>query len=153
MIRVRFPFFAHRERTPEWVVGAITVCWGASAFVDSFADVPRHMMDSAFFAPLTYWMPQRAWGAYAFIVGIVRVAFLVVNGSRPRGSTVLRSIGAGLSATFWFGLAAGAASLPWSSGALWTYGGLCALDLVSLFRAAGEVFPAFARVKAAHGGR
>lgn len=153
MIRVRFPFFAHRERTPEWVVGAITVCWGASAFVDSFADVPRHMMDSAFFAPLTYWMPQRSWGAFAFVVGLVRIAFLIVNGSRPRGSTTLRALGAGLSATFWFGLAAGAAALPWSSGAVWTYGGLFTFDAISLFRAAREIVPAFTKVRLADGGR
>ncbi|MGJ3630120.1 hypothetical protein AB5I41_30980 [Sphingomonas sp. MMS24-JH45] len=85
MIRVRFPFFAHKERTPEWVVGGVTVCWGRSAFLDSYLDAPRHMMDSPFFAPLTYWMPQWQWGIFAFIVGAVRIGFLIVNGSRPRG--------------------------------------------------------------------
>lgn len=146
------PFFAHQERTPEWVVAVITICWGTSAFIDSFANVPRHMMDSPFFAPLTYWMPQWGWGIYAFLVGALRFTFLVINGSRPRGSTSLRAIGAGLSATFWFGLAAGAAALPWSSGAVWTYGGLCAFDAISLFRAAREIVPAFVKVRQANGG-
>lgn len=151
MIRVRIPLFHHAERTPEWIVAAITTCWGASTFIDSLLDLPRHTMDSPFFAPLIYWMPQEAWGVFAFTVGMTRLIFLCINGSRPRGSTTLRAIGSGLSGLFWLGLVSGAASLPWNSGAVWTYGGLCAFDLVSLFRAAREMFPAFAQSGSAHG--
>ncbi|MGJ3630206.1 hypothetical protein AB5I41_31420 [Sphingomonas sp. MMS24-JH45] len=117
---------------------------GTSAFLDSYLDAPRHMMDSPFFAPLTYWMPQWQWGIFAFIVGAVRIGFLIVNGITSARLTSLRAIGAGLSAVFWSGMASGALSLSWSSGAVWTYGGWMLLYLISLYRAAREVPVAFA---------
>lgn len=149
MIRVRF---SHPERKPEWIMGAATLCWGLNAFVDSFLHVARHTMDSPFFAPLLdTGIDQRGWGVFAVLVGAVRLGFLVVNGSRPRGSTVLRAIGAGCSAVFWASLVLGSLSLPWNSGAVAIYGALLAFDLSSVWQAAREIAPAYSRARMAHG--
>lgn len=150
MIRLRTPTM-HVGREPEWIMAVVLACWGLNALLDSLRDVARHTMDSPFYAPLTQWMGQPAWGLAALAVGLGRVICLWVNGSRPKGSTAFRALGAGASGFFWLVLVLGAFSLPWSSGAVWTYGGLCAFDLLALYRSAREVAPAWARAGPAYG--
>ena len=152
MILVRFAR-TFRERAPEWVIASITLGWGLNALIDIAAPVvERHTMDSPFYRPLlAVGIGQLGWGFYAACVGLVHLFALIVNGSRPRGSTILRAIGAGLSAFFWVGLVIGAVLLPWRSGAIYTYGGLTLIDLFALFYAAREISPAFHRTASYHG--
>lgn len=147
------PLFKHPDRQPELVVAVGVLFWGLNAFVDSFLDVARHTMDGPFFAPLlSTGIDQRVWGAIAIAIGIVRLTCLWVNGSRPRGSTLFRTIGAGCSAFLWFGFLLGAWTLPWMSGALFTYGMVFALDLLSVIRAGREIAPAYSRGAIVNGG-
>lgn len=149
-LRVRFSP-SHRERLPEWAVACITFCLGLTYIVDCFLPLARHSMDGPFFAPLRSIMPQMGWGVYTVLVGGMRLSFLSINGTRPRGSTVLRAVGAGLSGFFWFGLVIGAMALPWASGAVWTYGCLMALDAFACYYAATEIVAAWRRAGVGYG--
>lgn len=154
MILARVPTF-RRERAPEWVIASITLGWGLNALFDVVMPVAeRHTMDSPFYQPLlSTGMGQTGWGLYAAAVGSIHLLALIVNGSRPRGSTIMRAVGAGASAFFWAGLVIGALFLPWRSGAIYTYGGLTLIDLFALFYAAREIAPAFHRTTLSYGAR
>ncbi|HEY9250908.1 MAG TPA: hypothetical protein VIO38_17325, partial [Rariglobus sp.] len=77
---------------------------------------------------------------------------LVINGSRPRGSTTFRAAGAGVSCLFWFALVLGALAVPWSSGATFTYGVLMVLEGMNVWKASREMAPAYRRVELGRGG-
>ncbi|QDZ07444.1 hypothetical protein FPZ24_08095 [Sphingomonas panacisoli] len=152
MILARLPLFRHPDRQPELIISVVVLCWGLSAFIDSFLTVARHAMAGPFFQPLlATGIDQRGWGVFAIVVGIVRLACLWINGSRPKGSTVFRAIGAGCSGVLWLGFLLGALQLPWMTGALFTYGGFLAFDLLSVLRASREIAAAFKRGTPANG--
>lgn len=144
-----------RERLPEWIMACITFAWGCGAWWDSISDVARHSFDSPFYGPLLRIMSQHDWGIYALVVGGVRLVCLYINGSRPRGSAILRAFGAWLSTFFWVGLFVGAMLLPWASMARFTYCGLLAFDVFGLWFAVGDARHAVERTRRApsYGGR
>jgi heme exporter protein D len=119
-------------RFGEWVGGFGLLLWGLLCLSNEaiFKTVPV-------FISMAEDAPYYVWGGLAASVGILRIVFLIINGTWKR-SAHLRAIGAGLSAlvlaTVFFGYA-GSEYPPPSLGLIFP---LLALDLKSLWSAAGE---------------
>lgn len=151
MMAVRFPLPEfRRDRMPEWILAAYTLGWGVNAVLDMiWPNGVRHTMDSPFFAPLTSTgVGQWGWGVFATLVGLAHLVALYVNGSRPRGSTMVRAIGSACSTFFWAALWIGVMQLPYRSGAVLSYGAIVTIDGLALFYAARELVPVFRSARA-----
>ena len=131
MIIVKFQE-TFRARMAEWVQSIIMTAWGMLALFST--DL---FLKQEFYYPLLNIASQTNWGLFALLVGIIRFIFLIINGSwRP--SAHMRAVGCIFSSMLWGALFISALNLPWIAPTCGIYGGLLALDLVSLWFAAGD---------------
>jgi hypothetical protein len=129
VVRFRETF---RERMPEWALATGMVGWGLLTLASShlFSQQP-------YFFPLLAIMRQDAWGTLVLGIGIVRLLFLVINGAwRP--SAHIRAVGCALGTMLWASLFIAALNLTWLSPTTAIYAVLLALDMISLWFAAGD---------------
>lgn len=121
-----------RERAPEWVQATGMLAWGLLTLTSTGL-----FMDQPFFHPLLLLMSQVSWGIMALVVGVVRLAFLVINGAwRP--SAHIRAVGCVLGSMLWGSLFLCALGLDWTTPTTALYAVLLSLDLLSLWFAAGD---------------
>lgn len=131
MLVVRFKE-TFRERMPEWVQAAGMMGWGLLVLASSGLFYTQE-----FFHPLLLIMGQMEWGLAALLVGTIRLIFLVINGAwRP--SAHIRAAGCVLGTILWGSLLVSAFSLNWLTPTSSIYAMLLALDLLSLWFAAGD---------------
>lgn len=120
-------------RFSEWIIGLMLLLWGVTLLINTslFEVYP------AAFNSMSDITTQKIWGIMAIGIGLLRLIFLIINGTWRR-SAHLRAIGSGLSACIW--------TVVWSSylnsdtllPGLWSVGALIALDLFSLWYAAED---------------
>lgn len=122
MILVRFSR-TFRERAPEWVLAFILWGWGATLLL------PGDSFNRPFFRPLREIAPELTWGAVTFAIGTCRLAALYINGSRSETPRV-RQFASFFAMLVWAFLTAGAMGVEWRSPAVFTYGGLFALEAI-----------------------
>jgi hypothetical protein len=131
MLIVRFKE-TFRERASEWVQAMGMLMWG---MIVIFA--PGLFASQEFFFPLVELMPQMSWGFLAFLVGLIRIIFLVINGAwRP--SAHIRAVGCVMGVLLWGSLLISALSLGWLTPTTAIYTMLVLLDLLSLWFSAGD---------------
>ncbi|MDO7841066.1 hypothetical protein [Sphingomonas immobilis] len=122
IVRFRQTF---RERASEWVVSFILCFWGFTVLQSV------GLFDRPFYAPLSHAAPQSVWGWGAFMIGLLRLVVLFINGAWWR-TPMFRQIGAGFGMMVWIMLMMGALSIEWRSPAIAAYLGLFALDALNL---------------------
>lgn len=124
----------HRIRWIEWQSAAILVAIGLALAL------PGQTMQPPLFAAFLALMPEPMWSALLIVAGCIRAGALIVNGRSPRGSPVVRALGAALSAALFAGLAAGFAVYAptgwWASSVYLT---LMGFEIVTVYRAVGEL--------------
>jgi hypothetical protein len=131
MLIVRFKE-TFRERASEWVQAMGMLMWGMIAIFS-----PGLFAAQEFFHPLLEMMPQMGWGFLAFMVGLTRLIFLVINGAwRP--SAHIRAVGCVMGVLLWGSLLISALSLGWLTPTTAIYTMLVLLDLLSLWFSAGD---------------
>ena len=131
MIILRFKE-TFRERMPEWALGTGMMGWGFATIFSTGLFV-----DQEFYHPLANMAPQPFWGWAAFLGGLARIIFLIINGAwRP--SAHIRAIGCGIGSALWGALVVSSLNLGWLTPASSIYTMLLCLDVASLWFAAGD---------------
>ena len=121
-----------RDRMPEWVQSVSMFAWGCVTLASTglFEQI-------YFFNPLLLIMTQFQWACLAIFVGFVRLLFLFINGAwRP--SAHIRAVGCVLGVLLWGSLLVSSISLPYLTPQLVTYSTALALEVFSLWFAAGD---------------
>lgn len=121
-----------KERFNEWAVGLGLLLWGAVTLTN-----PGYFNTSPAFTELLALASQPLWGYTAIILGMIRVVFLIINGTWRR-SAHLRAVGSGLSAIFWASVFGSYLTIGQITPNLATVGALLALDMYSLWFAAED---------------
>lgn len=124
----------HQPRHYDWAAGLYILACGLVLLLPghTFAYSPAYVS-------LTQYAPETTWGLLWTIVGLARIAALIVNGRAPRGSPILRALTALVGAATWSMVGAGfivysiSSGIP-SLGCSWLILGL--LDLAATMRAA-----------------
>lgn len=121
-----------RERMPEWILSTGMLLWGMMTLFS-----PNLFNTVPFFAPLLQLMSQTSWGILAVLIGTIRLIFLIINGAfRP--SAHIRAIGCIFGTLLWINLLISALSLDALTPTTAIFAMLLALDIVSLWFAAGD---------------
>lgn len=128
IVRFRQTF---RERAMEWLVSAGLTGWGLIV-IESPGLFAR-----PYFAALAQIWPQWAWGWAAFMIGLMRLAVLFINGAWRR-TPMFRQIGCGFGLLVWSCLLFGALSVDYRAPGAATYATLFLMDAVSLSFAAAD---------------
>jgi hypothetical protein len=87
----------HRyARGLDWACSAMIAAWGGLLALpgDTFANSPSLALVAERF-------PESQWAVGLILLGLIRIAALIVNGRLPQGSPAARGIGAALSAVVW----------------------------------------------------
>ncbi len=82
-------------RILEWEHGLIMLAIGLVLML------PDPTMVGPLFEPLLDIMPEKAWAALMFVMGVIRCAALVVNGLAPTGSPLARMAVSLMAAPIW----------------------------------------------------
>ena len=135
IVRFRETF---RERMPEWGCAAAQTVWGLIVLQ------PEPLFNRPFFAPLARIASEEAWGWSAFLIGIMSLTVLLINGAWWR-TPVFRQIGCIFRIALWAGLAVGALSVEWGSPAIAYLALLFVMDTASLSFAAQDAQRASSR--------
>lgn len=121
-----------QSRFAEWTVGAALICWGLIVLSN-----PTLFATTSIYSAMTDIAPQTIWGYTAVLIGLLRITFLIINGTWRR-SAHLRAIGSGLSACLWAALWSSYFALDNPVPNLATIGALLALDIYSVWFAAAD---------------
>ncbi len=120
-------------RFSEWIIGLMLLLWGITLLINtSLFEVYQ-----AAFSSMSHIASQKLWGLMAVGIGLLRLIFLIINGTWRR-SAHLRAIGSGLSACIWTAVWSSYLNSDTLLPGLWSVGALIALDLFSLWYAAGD---------------
>lgn len=87
------------ERDVEWEHAVLQACWGA------FLLIPADTFAGAQYALLAQLAPEPAWGLSGFLLGLVRITALAVNG-RWRRTPAFRLAGSIIGISWWLVLGA-----------------------------------------------
>ena len=87
-----------RFRKAEWLLAGLTTNLGVVYTVNP------HLFERPYFRSMVGMMPQGCWALLCLLVGLTRLAFLLINGSLPNGSPQVRCLGAVLSCGVWLAL-------------------------------------------------
>lgn len=121
-----------KERFAEWIIGTALTGWGLVVLFS-----PGVFETSSNFATMEGIASRSAWGFVALSIGLIRLAFLIINGTWQR-SAHLRAIGAGLSACFWAAMLGSYLALDFLIPNIFTIGALLAADIFSLWFASAD---------------
>lgn len=131
MITIRFKHI-FRERLPEWATSTALFFWGLIVYSQD-----NSLWTREFFSVLAEIGDQKTWGIIAMAVGSMRIIALGINGLwRPTAH--IRAIGALIGSVIWTAIILGYLGLNWVPPALATQTVFLALDLTSLWYAAGD---------------
>lgn len=128
IVRFRDTF---RERMPEWGTSVAQTIWGLIVLQ------PQPLFNRPFFAPLARIAPEEAWGWASFLIGLMSLVVLFINGAWWR-TPLFRQFGCGFRIALWGGLCWGALSVEWGSPAIAYLSLLFIMDTVSLSFAASD---------------
>lgn len=128
IVRFRETF---RERMPEWGTSVAQSIWGAIVLQ------PYPLFDRPFFAPLARVASEAFWGWSSFLIGLMSLVVLLINGAWWR-TPIFRQIGCIFRITLWAGLCWGALSVDWGSPAIAYLALLFVMDTMSLSFAASD---------------
>lgn len=119
-------------RFSEWLLSCILISWGASLL---FMDPAKYEL--AVFTGLSQIASQAMWAVYAILVGMVRIAALIINGAYAR-SPWLRLIGAFIAVPVWANMTLGIMAEQVISTATGVYPWLMFADIYNVYRAAQD---------------
>lgn len=119
-------------RITEWLVSGILLTWGVYCL-----NAPASIWDDPVNWQIAEFGSQGFWGSYAFVLGLVRMAALFINGALRR-SPHARAIGAFLSLLIWVQMTLGLLTAQWMGLAAIIYPWLCIADFYNVFRAAQD---------------
>ena len=118
-------------RIAEWLTASMTVCWGLElALAPNMFGVP-------YFSGFARLAPQAAWAVFALLIGMSRLAALIING-HWRFSPHLRAALALLSAAGWAAIVVGVWSVGRPTLGHVVYPWLALADLYAVSRAARD---------------
>lgn len=83
-------------RAVEYLLAWLMMVWGFALALpgDILSRSPQYVY-------LIAVAPESAWAAFSLTVGFLRLVALVINGGMPRGTPIMRFIGAGFGCSFW----------------------------------------------------
>lgn len=83
-------------RAVEYLLAWLMMAWGIALALpgDMLSQSPQY-------AYLVAVAPESTWAAFSLTIGFLRLVALVINGGMPRGTPVMRFIGAGFGCSFW----------------------------------------------------
>lgn len=84
-----------RYRCMEWMLSAGLTGWGLIVLQ------PYDLFSRPYYAPFRNIAPEWAWGWSCFLVGLMRLMVLFINGSWPTGSPRLRFVGSCVGLAVW----------------------------------------------------
>jgi hypothetical protein len=115
-----------RERFPEWVTSTILLLWGFTLLMNP------SVFNAPFYTFLRLLAPVQLWASIAFVMGIIRLISLYING-RKRQTPPMRMLGACSGILIWFGVFVGGMVYARLSPSVALYFGLTVLDAAALY--------------------
>lgn len=128
IVRFRETF---RERQMEWALTAGSTGWGAIILQ------PAAAFERPFYAPLARIAPECVWGWSMFMVGVLGLVVLFINGAWRR-TPFFRQIASVSRMVAWSGLMFGTLSVDWQSAASAIYGMILAMEAMALSNATAD---------------
>lgn len=129
------------NRVVEWGIAYMLATWGAILLL-----TPGHFFVVPVYSGWAAIAPQNVWGGAAFVVGLVRIAALYVNGAHSR-SPVVRTVAGFGSMFIWFFAFIGLFYSPWITTGLGIYFWLMMGDAYAIYVSAGDWAAASAKLK------
>ncbi|NMG39871.1 hypothetical protein GRZ55_11515 [Chelativorans sp. ZYF759] len=140
ILRMRDGIIAHfPSRVSEWIMTAAILGWYGVLSAD-----PGTFETSRSFTVLAYYGSEKAWAMLCLLVGLVRLAALVVNGTFRsfRYSPHMRGFASIVACIFWGQITLGVI-IAWTMGGAGTgvvaYGTFMIIEMWNLFRAWADV--------------
>lgn len=128
-VRIRHRF---GPRQMEWFMAGITTLWGAVLLL------PAETFEGRAWMVFRAIWPESAWGALMLVLGVIRLAGLIVNGARQDVTPWIRAVSAGAGFLIWcliiFGFALTGVISTW----LAIYPAFAVAELVNVYRATYE---------------
>lgn len=120
-----------RERQMEWALAAMATGWGA-ILINSPGTFAR-----PFYAPLRRMAPVEAWGWGMFMLGLLGVVVLFINGAWRR-TPLFRQLSSAGRMFAWAGLFFGCLSVEWQTPAAVVYGMILAMEGMAMSNATAD---------------
>ena len=133
-----------RERQMEWALASMSTGWGAILMSSP------QTLDRPFYAPLRRMFDAETWGWGMFLLGLLGLVVLFINGAWRR-TPLFRQISSSGRVLTWAALFFGTLSVEWQTPAAMIYAGILAMEIMALSNATADAV----RVKAGasgHGG-
>lgn len=126
-------------RAIEWWSAGLMACWGFYTIL-----VPSMFIENPAFQSLLLFAPQQVWGLVAFVVGLLRLVALTINGFWYRTPAV-RWLTSMVSTLVWFLITSALFNSPVLNPGVVVYGWLVLADIYSAFRSASDFVEAAAQ--------
>ncbi len=145
MMIVRFGS-TFQNRVAEWLLTAVLLSWGFLLALE-----PDLFKTNEIYSGFASIAQQPKWAVAALIIGSIRLAALIINGTL-RSSPHVRALMAFLSCFFWFLICIGLLNLPNASTGLAIYPWFLVLDMYSTYRAMSDARESDEKARAASRG-
>lgn len=128
IVRMRQHF---RERQMEWALAAMSTGWGAILMSSP------QTLDRPFYAPLRRMFDAATWGWGMFLMGLLGLVVLFINGAWRR-TPFFRQVSSGGRVLTWAALLFGCLSVEWQTPAAMIYAGILAMEIMALSNATAD---------------